>query len=148
MAVECLETDLSLISKKNHVDVFCGIPVTGLIFSSVIAARQSKPLIHCPLDQDRKVIGVISPGANVLLIDGVSETGKSIVSAANAVRANGGVVTDALTLVDRSEEARRSLEKIEIALHSFTTVHDLAKKLKDNLALSEEEEDLLENEVI
>ncbi len=148
LTVECLEYELSKISQKTSVDSICGIPITGLVLSAVIAEKQSKPLVHSPHGQDHKVIGVISSGANVLVIDDVSETGMSIEAAATAVRANGGVVTDALTLVDRSEDAAKDLEKVQITLHSFTTVHELAKKLKDNLALSEEEEDLLENEVI
>jgi orotate phosphoribosyltransferase len=148
LAIECLEYELAEISNKNKVDCFCGIPVTGLVLAAVMASKQSKPLIHAPLDQDRKIVGVISPGSDILLLDDVSETGKAMVSAGTAARANGAVVTDALTLVDRSEEAGKSLEKIGIKLHSFTTAHDLAWRLKDNMALSEEEEDLLENEII
>ena len=148
MAIDCLEQKFWEISSKTEFDSICGVPITGLLFASVIAAKESKPLIHSPLDQDRKIVGVISPGANAIIIDDVSETGRSIESAATAIRANGGLVTDALTLVDRSEEATKDLEKFQISLHSFTSVHELAKKLKDNLVLSEEEEDLMENEVI
>jgi orotate phosphoribosyltransferase len=146
LTIECLEQELDKISTENKVDALCGVPITGLLFSAVVANRESKPLVHSPPDQEQKIIGVISPGANVVVIDDVSETGKSIEQAANAIRANGGVVTDALTLIDRSEEARSKLEKADIKLHSFTTVQELAKKLQDNLALSDEEEALLEND--
>ena len=145
LTVECLEVELATVSKRHTIDALCGIPITGLVFSAILAAKKSIPLIHSPLDQEHKIIGVISPGANVIVIDDVSETGKSLEAAAAAIRANGGIVTDALTLVDRSEDAAKDLDKIEIKLHSFTTVHELARKLKDNMALSEEEEDLLEN---
>ncbi len=148
LAIDCLDFGLEEISRKNSVDAICGIPITGLVFSAVIAAKHSKPLFYSPPDQEHKIVGVLSPGAGVVLIDDVSETGKSIISATSAIRANGGVVSDALTLVDRSEEAREELQKIGVELHCFTTVHELAKKLKDNLALSEEEEELLENEII
>ena len=145
LTVECLEVELATVSKRHTIDALCGIPITGLVFSAILAAKKSIPLIHSPLDQEHKIIGVISPGANVIVIDDVSETGKSLEAAAAAIRANGGIVTDALTLVDRSEDATKDLDNIEIKLHSFTTVHELAKKLRDNMALSEEEEDLLEN---
>jgi orotate phosphoribosyltransferase len=146
LAVECLEDKLLEMSKKRSFDAICGIPVTGLIFSAVIASKRAIPLIHSPLDQEHRIVGVISPGANVLLLDDVSETGKALESAATAIRANGGIVTDALTLVDRSEDAQKNLAKLDIELRGFTTVHELAHKLRDNMALSEEEEDLLENE--
>jgi orotate phosphoribosyltransferase len=140
LAVECFEEKLS----EMKINAICGIPITGLEFSAVLASRRSIPLIHSPLDQQHRIVGVISPGANVLLLDDVSETGKTLDSAALAIRANGGVVTDALTLVDRSEGAGKDLWELEIKLRSFTTVQELARKLKDNMALSEEEEALLE----
>jgi orotate phosphoribosyltransferase len=143
--MDCLEMELSEISKKNTVDALCGIPINGLVLGAVLAHQQSKPLVHAPLEQERKIVGMISPGSNVLILDDVSETGKTIASAAMAARANGGVVSHALTLVDRSESAVDDLTKAGIELHAFTTVHELAEKLRDNMALSEEEEDVLEN---
>jgi len=140
LAVECFEEEIS----EMKIDVICGIPITGLEFGAALASRRYIPLIHSPLDQQHRIVGVISPGANVLLLDDVSETGKTLESAAQAIRANGGVVTDALTLVDRSEDAGKDLQKLGIKLRSFTTVQELARKLKDNMVLSEEEEDLLE----
>ncbi len=146
LALECLEDKLSEMSKKRSFEAICGIPVTGLIFGAVIASKRAIPLLHSPLDQKHKIIGVISPGEDVLLLDDVSETGRSLESVATAIRANGGIVTDALTLIDRSEGAKKNLGEMDIELQSFTTVHELAHKLRDNMALSEEEEDLLENE--
>jgi orotate phosphoribosyltransferase len=148
LAVECLEQEFLLISQKSGVDSLCGIPMTGLLFCAVMAEKHAKPLVHAPLNQEHKIIGVISSGAKTLVVDDVSETGSTILSAAAAIRANGGVVTEALTLIDRSEDAKQDLEKAGIALHTFTTVHELAKKLRDNMALSEEEENLLENDSV
>jgi orotate phosphoribosyltransferase len=145
LVIDCLEMELSEISEKNSVDGLCGIPLNGLLMGAVLAHRQSKPLVHAPLEQERKVVGMISPGSNIIIVDDVSETGKTIESAAMAARANGGVLSQALTLVDRSESAEDDLKKAGIELHAFTTVHELAEKLRDNLALSEEEEDVLEN---
>jgi len=144
LAIECLQQELLTISQKSSVDSLCGIPLTGLLFCAVMAEKHAKPLVHAPLNQEHKIIGVISPGAKTLIVDDVSETGSTVLSAATAVRANGGVVAEALTLIDRSEDARQDLAKAGITLRAFTTVNELAKKLKDNMALSEEEENLLE----
>jgi orotate phosphoribosyltransferase len=148
IVIECMEKELAKISQKNAPDVIGGIPITGLIFASIIARDSSKPLVYSPVDSDQKIIGIISPGANALVIDDVSETGKSIVSAAKAIRANGGLVSDALTLVDRSEGAKKTLGESGIILHAFTTAHELAMNLKENLVLSEQEAELVENHII
>jgi orotate phosphoribosyltransferase len=145
LVMDCLEHKISEISRKSKVDVLCGVPVTGLIFSAAIAGRLSLPLVHAPLDQDRKIVGVISSGANVLVLDDVSETGKTIELAAVAARANGGEVSSALTLVDRMEGAKEDLKKLGIELYSFTTIQELGKKLRENMALSDEEEAILDN---
>jgi len=121
------------------------VPMTGLVISVALASKLSKPLVHAPHGNDRKIIGMISSGANVLVIDDVSETGKTIELSVQASRANGGVVTDALTLVDRGEGAKEDLAKLQITLRSFTTVHELAKRLRDNMSLSDEEESILDN---
>jgi orotate phosphoribosyltransferase len=148
LVIECIERELVKISQKNTPDVIGGIPITGLIFASIIARDNSKPLVYSPVDSDQKIVGVISPGANALVIDDVSETGKSIVSAAKAIRANGGLVSDALTLVDRSESAKKTLGESGIVLHTFTTAHELAMNLKENLVLSEQEAELVENHIM
>ena len=126
MVIECLESELNKITKKSVPDAIDGIPITGLLFGSVIAREHSLPLVYSPTDSEHKIIGVVAPGANVLVIDDVSETGLSIVSAAKAVRANGGVVSNALTLLDRSEGATKILRENGISLHCFATVHELS----------------------
>jgi orotate phosphoribosyltransferase len=143
LVADCLELELNELSIKHAIDTICGVPVNGLVFGAVLASKVSKPLIHAPLEQDHRIIGMINPGANVLILNDVSETGKTIELAAAAVRANGGVVTDAITLIDRSEGAMGDLKKLKIDLHSVTTVGELAKRLKDNMALSEEQEEIL-----
>jgi len=148
IVIECLESELNKISKKSPPDAICGIPITGLLFGSIIARERSLPLVYSPTDSEHKIIGVVAPGANFLVTDDVSETGLSIVSAAKAVRSNGGVVSIALTLLDRSEGAIRILKENGISLHCFATAHEVALKLKENLALSEEEAEMVENHVI
>lgn len=146
LVTDCLELELDEVSKKSQIDAVCGVPITGLIFGAALVSRVSKPLVHAPLEQDHRIIGLVSPGSNVLIMEDVSETGKTIELASAAVRANGGVVSDALALIDRSESAREDLKKLDIDLHCFTTVGELAKRLKENMALSEEEEEILENQ--
>jgi orotate phosphoribosyltransferase len=53
--------------------------------------------------RERKIEGILMPGNRVLLVDDLITTGLSLKKAATAIRAEGGVVTDALVLLDREE---------------------------------------------
>jgi len=142
--IQCLEQVLREIMPTGP-ECICGIPVTGLIFSSILAFKLSTPLIYPVKDaREHKIAGIIKPGTRVVIIDDVSETGHSMVSAALGIRGMGGIVTEAVTIIDRSEGAARVLEKSGITLHPFTTAHEIAQTLKDNLALSDEESDIVE----
>lgn len=67
-------------------------------------------------------------GANVVLVEDVTTTGGSVVQAVEAVEADGGTVTTIVTVVDRLEGARASLEKRGIALKPILTVDDFRVK--------------------
>jgi orotate phosphoribosyltransferase len=58
----------------------------------------------------------VQPGARVVVIDDVTTTGGSLFDSARVVREAGGVVTHAITLVDREEGAREALAKEGITL--------------------------------
>ncbi|MGH2638819.1 MAG: orotate phosphoribosyltransferase, partial [Rhabdochlamydiaceae bacterium] len=134
LALECLDFEFSEINNENF-DCFCGVPIPGLIFGALLAHRKNKPLVYPTRESNYRLKGILKPGSQVLVIDDVSETGQSIEHATQSVRANGGMASHALTLVDRSESALESLSRSGVKLHSFTTVEELVTKLKENLAL-------------
>lgn len=139
LAVDCMNFKLDEFQTGDQVQSFCGIPVVGLVLGAVIAHERSKPILYPHREPTHKIAGILKPGTHVLIIDDVSETGVSIEQAAHSIRANGGVVEKALTLIDRGEGAAEALQKMGIELESFTTLKELASTLKENLALSEEE---------
>lgn len=57
-------------------------------------------------------------GQSVLVVDDVATSGKSILKAVEAIRAAGGVVTDAACIVDREEGAAAWLAENRVQLHS------------------------------
>jgi len=87
--------------------------------------------------REKMVEGLLVPGDKVLLVDDVITTGKNILDAAQTLRAEGGVVEDALVLVDREEEGREHLFKAGMKLHSVTRISELAKRLLDMDAITE-----------
>ena len=145
LATDCLDFAYSEKGKSFESDYVCGIPIPGLILSSILANSKKLPLIYPSRAHPNSIIGLLKPGARVLIIDDVSETGLSIKSAIQAVRVSGGVVDHALTLIDRSEGADKLLSEIGVMLHHFTTIEELASTLRMNMALSDEQIEALES---
>jgi orotate phosphoribosyltransferase len=123
------------------VDKIAGIPTGGLPWASVVAFSLSKPLVYTRKDvklhgRERKVEGVLAPGDRVLLLDDVITTGKNTTTALQSLRDEGGVVEDALVLLDREEGGRAHLEASGVKLHSVAKISEVAQKLLDMDAIN------------
>jgi len=66
----------------------------------------------------------------------VITTGKNTLGALESLRAEGGVVEDALVFIDREEGGRSHLEKAGVKLHSIAKMSEIAQKLLDMDAIS------------
>lgn len=73
----------------------------------------------------KRIEGSFRSGDRVMVIEDSMTTGGSALNAAAAIRAEGGQVIGALTLVDREEGAREALEAAGIPLVAFTTAAEL-----------------------
>ena len=136
--------ELLLNSAKSlpTIDKVGGIPTGGLPWASVLAYSLSKPLVYVRKEtrhhgREKMVEGILAPGDKVLLVDDVITTGHNILAALQTLRAEGGVVEQALVLVDREEGGREHLLKEGVTLHSVTRISELAKRLLDMDAISE-----------
>ena len=72
------------------------------------------------------------------MLDDLITTGVTLKEAAEAVRAEGGVVTDAVVFLDREEGGRAQLEKCGIKLHGLLKISEIANTLYDLGAIDEE----------
>lgn len=73
----------------------------------------------------KRIEGSFLTGDRVVVIEDSMTTGGSALNAAHAIRAEGGSVVGALTLVDREEGAREALAAAGIPLVAFTTAAEL-----------------------
>ena len=131
------------VSAKNFQRI-AGIPVAGIPFASIIAYNLQKPFLYVRKGvrlhgRQRRVEGVLAPGDRVLLVDDLITTGLSLRKAAKAIMAEGGVVSDAVVLLDREEGGRKKLEKSGINLHSLLNISEIANKLCEIGAIDEEQ---------
>ena len=111
-----------------------GIPTAGIAYASVLAFNHRKPFLYVRREAKgyggrRKLEGLLFPGERVLLLDDVVTSGSNLISAVEAIRAEGGVVEDAVVLLDRQQGGVGNLMKIGVTLHSFATISEVCKVL-------------------
>jgi orotate phosphoribosyltransferase len=131
------------VQSKNFERI-AGIPVAGMPFASLIAYSMKKPFLYIRKGvrrhgRQRRIEGILGPGDRVLLVDDLITTGISLRNIAKAVRAEGGVVTDAAVLLDREEGGPEKLDKSGIKLHALLNVSEVVKKLYEIEAIDEEQ---------
>lgn len=134
---------------RNEVELgnfkrIAGIPTAGIPFASVLAFSLNKPFLYVRKEEkihgrERKVEGILYPGDAVLLVDDLVTSGGSLITAADSIRAEGGVVKDALVLIDREEGGREFLTKHRIRLHSLINIIEAAKTLLNLEVITKEQ---------
>lgn len=138
--VDSVKSEIGL----ERFDRIAGIPTAGLPLSAITAYLLKKPFIYIRQKQrlkgrERRVEGVVMPGDRVLLVDDLATTGLSLKRSTLAVRAEGGIVSDAFVLLDREEGGKERLAKIGVNLHSVLRIVEVAQKLYEMNAIGEEE---------
>jgi orotate phosphoribosyltransferase len=136
------ETIKKQIGTKNF-DRIAGIPIAGIPFASQVAYNLKKPFLYVRRGiklhgRERRVEGVLVSGDRVLLIDDLVTTGLSLKESAEAVRAEGGVVTDAMAFLDREEGGKQLLEKNGVKLYTLLRISEIADTLYEMGTLDEE----------
>jgi orotate phosphoribosyltransferase len=121
-----------------------GIPVAGIPFASIIAYSLKKPFLYVRRGarrhgRERRIEGVIAPGDRVLLVDDLITTGLSLRNAAKAIVAEGGVVTDAVVLLDRQEGGRERLAKGGTRVHAMLNITETAEMLHELGTIDQEQ---------
>jgi len=143
---DAFRSSINLLAEEARrirtIDKIGGIPTGGLPWGSVLAYSLSKPLVYVRKEvkhhgREKMVEGILAPGDRVLLVDDVITTGHNILAALQTLRAEGGVIEDALVLVDREEGGRARLLKEGVTLHSVTRISELAQSLLDMDAISQ-----------
>jgi orotate phosphoribosyltransferase len=139
------------VGEKNF-DRVAGVPTAGMAFAAVVAYNFKKPFLYTrpkakTHGRERRVEGILMPGNRVLLVDDLITTGKSLINAAKAIRAEGGVINDAVVLVNREEGGTEKLAKLNVRLHYLLDASEAASKLLEIGALTEEQFETITKQV-
>jgi len=121
-----------------------GIPVAGIPFASVITHGLKRPFLYIRKGaalqgRERRIEGIIAPGDRVLLIDDLITTGLSLLKATKAVRAESGVISDAVVLLDRQEGGKEKLAQNGVNVHALLDITEVAKTLQELGAIDDEQ---------
>jgi len=120
----------------EKIDAIGGIPTAGLTYATAVAYNLEKPLLYVRKEPrehgtQKRVEGLLRPGWRVLILDDLITTGSSILRTAEAIRSEGGIVEDALVLIDRMEGGRERLSTSNIQLKAIAKMTELADLLYD-----------------
>jgi len=80
-------------------------------------------------------------------MDDLITSGGSLRRAAEAVRAEGGLVADVVVLLDREEGGKENLAKDDMKLHYLLTTSEAAEKLYEIGAITENQLDIVLKQV-
>jgi orotate phosphoribosyltransferase len=138
--------------KETSYDAIAGIPTAGLTLSSPLALALEKPMIYVRKDEKdhgrgKLVEGVTRPGWKVLVVDDVVTSGASILTAVEAIRAEGCDVVSASVVIDRLEGGTTAMKKQGVKLHAMTDILELVKILRSKALLSSEEANSVSTQV-
>jgi orotate phosphoribosyltransferase len=124
-------------------DRIAGVPIAGIPFASQIAYNLRKPFLYVRKGirrhgRQRRVEGILVSGDRVLLVDDLVTTGVTLRKAAEAIRAEGGIVDRAVAFLDREEGGKEKLAKYGLQLHTLLKISEVAKILYETAAIDEE----------
>lgn len=147
----CAQVITSEVGTENF-DRIAGIPIAGIPFASQIAFALKKPFLYSRQatkqhGRERRVEGILVSGDRVLIVDDLVTTGLTIQKAAEAVRAEGGVVTDAVAFLDREEGGKEKLAKDGVKLHVLLKISEIANVLYEMGAIDEENLKIIKKQI-
>ena len=127
----------------NNFDRIAGVPLAGIPFASQIAYNLKKPFLYVRKGvrrhgRQRRVEGILVSGDRVLIVDDLITTGLNLKKAAQAIRAEGGVVKEAVAFLDREEGGKEKLAKSGIKIHTILKISEVANTMYEIGAIDEE----------
>ena len=117
----------SILANKIEVDVIGGIEAAGIPHSAALGFAMAKPSIFVRKESKgygakKRVEGGDIAGKHLLLVEDLVTTGSSSLSGVEALRAEGAIVTDCLTIISYNlPEAVDNFASAGVRLHPLTT---------------------------
>ena len=142
--------ELIKIATRLDFDIVGGVSTAGIPWAALIAERLNKPMIYIRPEakgygKKRQIEGDIKKGDRILVIEDLVSTGKSAISAINAVRRNGGKVDDCIFIFTYDLGlSTKNFKRRKCKIHPLLIFQDLIESaVRRNYINKEEKEELL-----
>lgn len=123
---------VSLMKEKGlEPDVIAGTSTAGIPPAAWLAEMLNLPMIYVRNSvkdhgKGKQIEGVLKRGENVLLVEDLISTGKSSLSAVDAIRASGGKIDTCIAFFDYGlEQSKKEYKKREVNLFTLTSLEAL-----------------------
>ena len=128
---------------RNKFDKILGVPTAGIPFTTIVCQKLAMPMLYYRKERKehgvrKKIEGKMEKNDRILMIDDLITTGKSVIQAAEAVREQGGLVTELVVLLDREQGGREFILSNNIRPHVLFTVSDAFEWLNEVKMLNDE----------
>ena len=115
-------------------DMVMGVATAGIPLAAMVAYTRSLPMGYVRIRRKthgggRLIEGLVK-GREIVVIDDVATTGKSIAEAVESIRKEGGIVERAAVIIDREEGASRTLAEMGVELVSLVKASVLFENLR------------------
>ena len=143
LIADCLARIIENEIGRDEFDKILGVPTAGVPFTTLVCQKLVVPMLYYRKERKehgaRKTIeGRMEANDRVLIIDDLITTGKSVVQAAEAVRKQGGLVTELVVLLDREQGGAKLMLSNNIRPHALFSVSEAFKWLNEVKLLSDE----------
>ena len=139
---EVTDAYIQVIRKEvDEFDKIGGVLTAGVPIATLVSFKMKIPMVYVRSKEKgygrkRRVEGIIEKGDTILMIDDLITTGGNLIEAANSIREEGAVVSDAVVLIDREQGGVENLKKNGITLHYLMKVSQMMDSLKEKGLIS------------
>jgi orotate phosphoribosyltransferase len=130
-----VERYLAVLSKLDF-DAILGVATGGIPYASILGYLLGRSVGYVRVEEKghgtgRRVEGVDVAGKRVVVVDDVLTTGKSVLSAINAIRAAGGAVVGVAVFLDREQCGADAVRRgAGVDVYSVYKMRELLEELK------------------
>ncbi|MCT3311076.1 orotate phosphoribosyltransferase [Lactiplantibacillus pentosus] len=142
-----IASGIAAIIKRDYpeTEVIAGVATAGIPHAAWVAAELHLPLIYVrskPKDHGagRQIEGVLKPGEKVVMLDDLISTGGSVLQAAEAVQAAGGLIQAVGSIFSYGlDAAARNFAAAKLPLFSLSNYSELIKVARDADYINDDE---------
>ena len=140
---------IAISGKRIEFDVIAGVETASIPWAALLAEKLGKPLIYVRKQakghgRENLIEGKLEKGQRVIIIEDLVSTGKSSLAAVEAVRSEGGIVENCISIFSYQMEASKAgFESLNCNLISLSNFHALVNFAAGKGLIKKEDQNLV-----